>query len=61
MEVKHCCADCGEVMAVHEHSSWQEIKDCVAGTRALCDSCRQWPQSPRLPRVGTRRQEDSYE
>ena len=20
MEVKHCCADCGEVIAVHEHS-----------------------------------------
>ena len=22
MKVPHCCADCGEVMAVHEHSSW---------------------------------------
>jgi hypothetical protein len=29
MEVKHCCADCGEVMAVHIHNSWREIKDCL--------------------------------
>jgi hypothetical protein len=37
MEVKHCCADCGEVIAVHEHSSWQQIKDCQAGMRAPID------------------------
>ncbi len=36
MEVKHCCADCGEVIVVHEHSSWQEIKDCDRNRRALC-------------------------
>jgi hypothetical protein len=46
MEVKHCCADCGEVIVVHEHSSWQEIKDCQAGMRALCASCSSWPGSP---------------
>jgi len=39
MEIKHCCADCGEVIAVHQHSSWQEIKDCQAGMRALCAAC----------------------
>ncbi|MBV8453847.1 MAG: hypothetical protein JOZ29_16475 [Deltaproteobacteria bacterium] len=27
MQIKHCCTNCGEVMAVHEHSSWQEVKD----------------------------------
>src|SRR5580658_994831 len=37
MKMTHCCADCGEVMAVHEHSSWQEIKDCDRNPRALCD------------------------
>jgi hypothetical protein len=46
MQIKHCCADCGEVMAVHEHSSYQEIKDCFAGMRALCTACRSWPGSP---------------
>jgi hypothetical protein len=46
MQIKHCCADCGEVLAVHEHLSWQEIKDCQAGMRALCDSCRSWPGCP---------------
>jgi hypothetical protein len=49
MEIKHCCADCGEVIAVHEHNSWQEIKDCDAGRRALCDACRSWPGCPLLP------------
>ena len=39
-EVKHCCADCGDVIEVHEHSSWQEIKDCQAGMRALCERAR---------------------
>ena len=53
MQIKHCCADCGEVMAVHEHASYQEIKDCLAGMRALCDACRSWPGSP-LPEDGIR-------
>ena len=53
MQIKHCCADCGEVLAVHEHLSWQAIKDCQAGMRALCDSCRSWPGCP-LPEEGKR-------
>jgi len=56
VEVKHCCIDCGQVMAVHEHSSYQEIKDCLAGMRALCDACRSWSGCP-LPSQGTRGQE----
>jgi hypothetical protein len=43
MEVKHCCGDCGEVIAVHEHNSWEQIKDCQAGMRALCAECASWP------------------
>jgi len=43
MEVKHCCVDCGQVMAVHEHSSYQEIKDCLTGMRPMCDLCQRWP------------------
>ncbi len=46
LEIKHCCADCGEVIVVHEHSSWQQIKDCRAGMRALCTECRSWPGCP---------------
>jgi hypothetical protein len=32
MQIKHVCQRCGEVMAVHEHASWQEVKDCQAGS-----------------------------
>ncbi len=46
MEVKHCCADCGEVIVVHFHNSWQEIKDCLAGMRGLCAQCNSWPECP---------------
>ena len=56
MQIKHCCADCGEVMAVHEHASYQEIKDCLAGMRALCKACRSWPGCP-LPEDGPRGRE----
>jgi hypothetical protein len=48
MEVKHCCVDCGQVMAVHEHSSYQEVKDCLASMRPLCDECWSWPGCPLL-------------
>ena len=58
MEVKHCCAGCGEIMAVHEHSSWQEIKDRDRNRRALCDAGRSWPRCP-LPQERTRGQEES--
>lgn len=46
MKIKHVCESCGEVMAVHDHASYQEIKDCQRGMRALCDGCRGWPGSP---------------
>jgi hypothetical protein len=46
MGIKHVCLDCGEVLAVHEHSSWQEVKDCQRGMRPLCDACASWPGSP---------------
>jgi hypothetical protein len=58
MQIKHCCADCGEVMAVHEHSSWQEVKDCRRGMRPLCDECRRFPRCP-LPSEGMRGQEEN--
>ena len=51
MLVKHVCQSCGEVMAVPEHSSWQEVKDCQAGMRGLCDECQRFPGSP-LPKDG---------
>ena len=31
MEIKHVCQSCGEVMAVHEHASYQEVKDRCTG------------------------------
>jgi hypothetical protein len=46
VQIKHACRSCGEVMAVHEHSSWQEVKDCLAGMRALCVQCDTWPGCP---------------
>jgi hypothetical protein len=30
MEIKHCCAKCGEVLAVHEHSSYQKNEELSA-------------------------------
>jgi hypothetical protein len=55
MEVKHVCLDCGEVLAVHEHASYQEVKTCLAGMKPLCPACASWPRSP-LP-GGTRGQQ----
>jgi len=49
MQIKHCCADCGEVLAVHEHNSYQEVKDCLASMRPLCDVCCHWPGCPLPP------------
>lgn len=48
MQIKHVCQSCGEVMVVHEHSSWQEVKDCLAGMRPLCAQCDSWPGSSSL-------------
>jgi hypothetical protein len=53
--VVHVCVGCGEKMVVHQHSSWQAIKTCDAGRRALCDQCASWPECP-LPEAGTRGQ-----
>jgi hypothetical protein len=46
VQTKHVCQSCGEVMEVHEHSSWQEIKECDRHRRALCSECASWPGSP---------------
>jgi hypothetical protein len=43
VEIAHTCQSCNAPMAVHEHSSYQEIKGCLAGTRPLCDVCGSWP------------------
>jgi hypothetical protein len=59
VEVKHCCVDCGQVIAVHEHSSYVEVKLCLRGMRPLCDECRRFPGCP-LPQR-TRGQENQYE
>jgi hypothetical protein len=56
MQIKHVCEACGEVMAVHFHKSWQEVKDCLAGMRPLCRECASWPGCP-LPEDGKRGQE----
>jgi hypothetical protein len=46
MEIKHVCQSCGAVMAVHNHGSYQEMKDCLAGMNALCAECASYPGSP---------------
>jgi hypothetical protein len=56
VEVKHCCMACGEVMEVHEHGSYREIKDCLRGMKALCVGCQSWPGSP-LPQERKQGQE----
>jgi hypothetical protein len=53
MEIKHVCQSCGEVMAVHEHSSWQEVKECLTGMRPFCRECDSWPGCP-SPKAETR-------
>jgi hypothetical protein len=51
MKVTHCCADCKEVMAVHEHSSWQESKTVfVTGVLHTMSAAAEWT----LPRMDTR-------
>jgi hypothetical protein len=59
MEIKHCCADCGEVLTVHQHSSYQEVKDCLRGMKALCAECASWPGLP-LPQARKQDQEVSH-
>lgn len=45
-EIKHVCRDCGEVIAVHFHNSWESIKACLLTMRVQCEQCRLWPGSP---------------
>ena len=54
------CADCGEVIAVHEHSSWQEIKDCQARTPSFVCSVSELAGMP-VRRSGGRGQEVKYQ
>ena len=58
MEIKHVCCDCGAILAVHQHASYQEVKTCLAGMKPLCPKCASWPESP-LP-DGTRGQESNH-
>jgi hypothetical protein len=46
MQIRHVCQSCGEVMAVHVHNAYQEVKNCLAGMKALCAQCDSWPGSP---------------
>ena len=55
MEIKHVCQPCGEVMAVHTHRSWQEVKACLRGMKPLCTECARWPGCP-SPKTETRAQ-----
>jgi hypothetical protein len=45
----HVCQSCGAVMAVNFHSSYQEVKDCLRGMKALCTECSSCLGSPPLP------------
>jgi hypothetical protein len=47
VQIIHTCQSCNSVMAVHEHSSYQEIEDCLRGMKPLCAECNSWPGSPR--------------
>jgi hypothetical protein len=57
VEIKHVCHSCGEVMAVHEHSNYQEVKNCLRGMKPLCEECASYPGCP-LPADETRGQEE---
>ena len=59
MEIEHVCCDCGAILAVHQHASYQEVKTCLAGMKPLCRKCASWPESP-LPPEGTRGQESNH-
>jgi hypothetical protein len=56
MDIKHVCQSCGELLAVHFHRSYQEIKDCLTGMKPVCANCDCWPGCP-LPSEGTRGQD----
>jgi hypothetical protein len=46
MEVRHVCESCGELLAVHEHANYQQVKDCRGTMRPLCNECASWPGCP---------------
>jgi hypothetical protein len=46
MEVRHVCESCGELLAVHHHANFQQVKDCRATMRPLCEACASWPGCP---------------
>jgi hypothetical protein len=54
--VRRVCAACGELLAVHEHASYQEVKDCLAGIKPLWPMCASWPGCP-LPQERKQGQE----
>jgi hypothetical protein len=29
LEIKHCCEDCGALLAVHFHDSWQQVRTAI--------------------------------
>jgi hypothetical protein len=60
MQITHTCQSCNAVMAVHEHSSYQVVKNCLGGMKPLCNECARWPGSP-LPQERTRGQENQHE
>jgi hypothetical protein len=46
MQIKDVCQSCGELMEVHEHTSWLEVKACTRTLPALCPACASWPGMP---------------
>jgi hypothetical protein len=46
MQINHVCQSCGELMEVHEHGSWLEVKACTRTVPALCPQCASWPEVP---------------
>jgi hypothetical protein len=46
MQITHTCQSCNAVLAVHNHSSYQEVKDCLRGMKPLCTECASWPGCP---------------
>src|SRR5215471_5212381 len=41
-----------DILAVHQHASYQEVKTCLAGMKPPCRECASWPGCP-LPPEGT--------
>jgi hypothetical protein len=39
MQITHCCTSFFQVIALHQHSSWEQIKGCQAAMGSLCPEC----------------------